>query len=143
VSSTPSISPNLLTRFVRLGAICAFLAVALGAFGAHALKDRLSPYALGVYQTGVQYHMIHALALLFVGLFSDRVSEKGVRFAKAAGTCFFVGIVIFAGSLYALAFTGIRALGAITPLGGVCFLLGWALLTVAASSSAGRREPER
>jgi uncharacterized membrane protein YgdD (TMEM256/DUF423 family) len=142
-SSLPS-PDNLLFRFTRFGAIAAFLAVGLGAFGAHALKDRLAPEMLTIYQTGVQYHMIHALALLFVGLFSDRAGEKGVRFVARAGTCFLVGILIFSGSLYALALTGVRLLGAITPLGGICFLSGWVFLALAASSATtGRREPER
>jgi uncharacterized membrane protein YgdD (TMEM256/DUF423 family) len=117
--------------FVFLGAINGFLAVALGAFGAHALRERLSVEMLEVYKTGVQYHMAHALALLLVGLLAERWREN--RLLQASGWLFFAGIVLFAGSLYALAVSGTRILGAITPLGGLCFLAGWLLLAVAAA----------
>jgi uncharacterized membrane protein YgdD (TMEM256/DUF423 family) len=118
------------TTFVRLGAINAFLAVALGAFGAHGLRDRITPQLLETYQTGAHYHLIHAVALLFVGLLLERLSgdARAVRLVRLAGTLFAVGILLFSGSLYALAVTAIRPLGAITPFGGVCFLTGWALL---------------
>ena len=128
----------MLTTFARIGAIYGFLGVALGAFGAHALRDRISPEWLSVYQTGVQYHLIHALALLFVGVLTDRLTGTAARTARLSGTLFAVGILLFSGSLYALALTGFRKLGIITPFGGVCFLTGWALLAVAVS----RRERE-
>ena len=118
-------------NFVALGAVGGFLAVALGAFGAHALRERISPEMLAVYQTGVQYHLVHALALLLVGLLRERLTSAS-SLVSVCGALFGVGIVLFSGSLYVLAVTGIRAFGAITPLGGVCFLVGWALLAVAA-----------
>jgi uncharacterized membrane protein YgdD (TMEM256/DUF423 family) len=128
----------VLTTFVRLGAINAFLAVALGAFGAHGLRDRLTPQLLETYQTGAHYHLIHAIALLFVGLLVDRLTNdaRAARLVRLAGTLFGAGILLFSGSLYALAITGIRPLGAITPFGGVCFLTGWALLVAAVSRHA-------
>ncbi len=128
-------------RFIQWGAVAAFIGVALGAFGAHAIRDRVSPYLLGVWQTGVQYHIIHAIGLLLVGLLAERTQNtRSLRLLRTVGTLFVAGIVIFGGSLYALTLTGLwmprglRVLGAITPLGGVCFLTGWALLAVAASS---------
>lgn len=127
--------------FVLWGAVFGFLSVALGAFGAHALKEQLgmAPNWLAVWETGVQYHMAHALALLFVGLAADRFAAAGHPLAAWAGRLFACGIVLFSGSLYALALSSLSAsgplkiLGAITPLGGVCFLIGWALLAVAAA----------
>jgi uncharacterized membrane protein YgdD (TMEM256/DUF423 family) len=127
----------MLTTFVRLGAINAFLAVALGAFGAHGLKSRLTADLLAIWKTGTDYHLAHALALLFVALLADRLPNP--RLVRLSGTLFAVGILIFSGSLYALALSGVRVLGAITPLGGVCFLTGWALLVVAVSRK--EREP--
>jgi len=106
-----------------LGALFAFMAVALGAFGAHALKSRFPPDALAVWQTGVLYHGWHALALIGVGaMLLQRPGAAG--FAWAAWL-FTAGIVLFSGSLYALVLTGARSLGAITPVGGVAFLAGW------------------
>jgi len=116
---------------LTLAAILMFVAVAAGAFGAHALKSRLGEELLGVWQTAVQYHAWHALGLAIVGLLLVHVPERaGLGFA---GWCFVAGIVLFSGSLYALALTGQRALGMVTPLGGVAFLLGWAALAYAAS----------
>jgi uncharacterized membrane protein YgdD (TMEM256/DUF423 family) len=107
-----------------------FLAVALGAFGAHALRQRLSPEMLSVFEVGVRYHVYHALALFAVAW----VSEKNPgRLAQASGFAFTLGIVLFSGSLYLLTATGVRWLGAITPLGGTAFLAGWVLLFLAAS----------
>lgn len=103
------------------GAIHAFLAIACGAFGAHALKRRLDVDRLAIFETGARYHMYHALALIAVAWLG---ATRGG--ADAAGALFFAGIVLFSGSLYALALSGVRKLGAITPLGGLCFLLGWA-----------------
>lgn len=111
---------------VAAGAILGFLAVGLGAFGAHALRDHLAVDRMAIYQTGVQYHLAHALAILLVAQMADRLN------ARAVGWLWVAGIVLFSGSLYALAITGIRVLGAITPLGGICFLAGWALLAVRA-----------
>jgi uncharacterized membrane protein YgdD (TMEM256/DUF423 family) len=108
-----------------LGSINAGLSVAAGAFGAHGLKRRLSAEMLAVFETGARYHMYHALALLAVAF----VSMHGAgRPANGAGWCFVVGIVLFSGSLYTLALTGVTRLGMITPFGGTLFIIGWALL---------------
>jgi uncharacterized membrane protein YgdD (TMEM256/DUF423 family) len=107
-----------------------FLAVGAGAFGAHALKARLAPDAFAVYQTAVQYHFWHALGLLAIGILLRQ--QPGSRTLALAGWLLVAGIVLFSGSLYALALTGVRGLGAITPLGGVAFLGGWAALAYAA-----------
>jgi uncharacterized membrane protein YgdD (TMEM256/DUF423 family) len=115
--------------FLLVGALAGFLAVALGAFGAHGLRGRLSPDMLSIFETGVRYHMYHALAIVAVGLIMSRM---GGWLIQLAGWSFAVGIVLFSGSLYALALTGVTVLGAITPLGGVAFLVGWACLIVAA-----------
>jgi uncharacterized membrane protein YgdD (TMEM256/DUF423 family) len=106
--------------------------VAAGAFGAHALAERLSADLLEVFQTGVRYHLVHALALLVVGL---AVDLRPHRLWDVAGWLFSAGIVIFGGSLYALALSGVRWLGAITPIGGLCFLAGWASVALAALRS--------
>jgi uncharacterized membrane protein YgdD (TMEM256/DUF423 family) len=109
-----------------LAALAMFVAVALGAFGAHALKGRLAPDLTGVWQTAVQYHAWHALALLGVGLLL--LYRPDLRRAGWAGVLFAAGIVLFSGSLYALALTGVRGFGAVTPAGGAAFLAGWGLL---------------
>ena len=110
---------------VALGALNAALAVAAGAFGAHGLRARLEPRALEIFETGARYHMYHALAMILAGL----VVARG---AGTAGWIFQAGIVIFSGSLYALALTDVKVLGAITPIGGLAFLVGWAWLGWAA-----------
>jgi uncharacterized membrane protein YgdD (TMEM256/DUF423 family) len=115
--------------FLLLGAVAAFLAVTLGAFGAHGLRGRLSPDMMAVFQTGVQYHMYHALALILVSGIMGRMSGWLIQ---TAGWAFVAGIVLFSGSLYALSISGITMLGAITPLGGLAFLIGWACLAFAA-----------
>jgi uncharacterized membrane protein YgdD (TMEM256/DUF423 family) len=120
----------MLKTFLMLGSLSAFLSVALGAFGAHALKSKLSTDMLNVYQTGVQYHMIHSLGLILIALLADRLGNSSL--VNVSGWALFIGIVLFSGSLYALSLSGIKVLGAITPLGGVSFLLGWALLAIAA-----------
>jgi uncharacterized membrane protein YgdD (TMEM256/DUF423 family) len=115
--------------FLAAGSISAFLAVALGAFAAHGLKGRLTPDLLITFEVGVRYHMYHSLALLAAAWVTSRWPESG---AVAAGWFFLAGILIFSGSLYLLALTGLRWLGAITPLGGVAFLIGWLVLAWAA-----------
>ncbi len=115
--------------FFTLGAWSAFLAVAAGAFGAHALRARLSPELLGVFETGARYQMYHALALLAVGW---AVAQWPGALPRAAGWLFVLGTVLFSGSLYALALSGARWLGAITPLGGVALLAGWVCLALSA-----------
>lgn len=110
-----------------LGCLFGFVAVAAGAFGAHALKDRLPADLLAIFETGARYHLAHAVALLFAALLAGRGGAAGRR-ARAAGWLFVAGIVVFSGSLYALALSGVRAWGAVTPVGGVAFLAGWAVL---------------
>ena len=102
------------------------LAVMLGAFGAHALKARLTPEMMVIYQTGVQYHLIHALGLMVVSLLLNMQPES--RALKASALLIALGIVLFCGSLYALALSGITILGAITPIGGLCFMSAWGLV---------------
>jgi len=116
--------------FITLAAVSGCLSVGLGAFAAHALRDRLSADALQVFQTGVTYQMYHALALLGVGILLARFSADGSAWLSAAGWLFVVGSVLFSGSLYLLALTGTTWLGAITPLGGVAFLAGWLALAI-------------
>lgn len=116
--------------FLAASAASGFLAVALGAFGAHALKTRLSPELLSVYETAVQYHFYHALALFGVALLMANGWQHSLL--KASGVLFLAGLVLFSGSLYALALSGVKVLGAITPLGGLCFLAAWACLFAAA-----------
>lgn len=110
------------------GAVFMALAVMLGAFGAHALKQSLSPEMLAVYKTGVEYQFYHALGLLLIGLIGFQVKS---RFLRLAGVLICVGIVLFSGSLYVLTLSGIKALGAITPIGGLSFVVGWIFLAIA------------
>jgi uncharacterized membrane protein YgdD (TMEM256/DUF423 family) len=112
--------------FFVLGSASAGIAVALGAFGAHALKARLSPEMLAVHETGVRYQMAHALALLAVAWASTR--WPGSAAITASGWLFVAGTLLFSGSLVALSLTGMRGLGAVTPIGGLAWLLGWAAL---------------
>ncbi len=121
-----------MSRFaIAFGAAFAFLGVAAGAFGAHALQPYFAqhPALADIYRTAVQYQMYHALGLLAVGLLAEKLSRP---LATAAEYAFFGGIILFSGSLYALVFSQIRIFGAITPLGGVAFLVGWACLFIAA-----------
>ncbi len=115
--------------FVAIGAAMAALAVVLGAFGAHALKARLPADMLEVYHTAVQYHFWHALGVLAVGLALQLSPEAG--WLRTAGWLLTGGIILFCGSLYLLALTGSKWLGAVTPLGGIAFILGWLALVVA------------
>ncbi|WP_367401415.1 DUF423 domain-containing protein [Solimonas sp. SE-A11] len=119
--------------WLALGASYGFLAVALGAFGAHALKAKLTPDLLAVWKTGVEYHFYHALALLAVGLLARQLQPSGAL--TTAGVCFALGVLLFSGSLYALALSGVRVLGAVTPFGGLLFLVGWACLVRVAIKS--------
>ncbi len=119
--------------FFSAGAISAFLAVGAGAFGAHALRARLDPAMLAIFETGARYKMYHALGLMAVAW---AVTRWPGPWAGRAGWLFIVGTVVFSGSLYALALTGIRWLGAITPLGGLAFLAGWLCLALAARQPA-------
>lgn len=111
--------------FLVAGALSGFLAVAAGAFGAHALREKLAPEMMQIWQTAVLYQVIHSLALLFTGLAAAWKPEVAWC---CPGWCFASGIVVFSGSLYTLAFTGEKWLGAVTPFGGGAFLVGWASL---------------
>ncbi len=115
--------------WIALGAINAFLAVGFGAFGAHGLKAKLTAQMLAVYQTGVEYHMAHALGLVLIGVMSLHFPES--VWLKTSAGLLLLGIILFSGSLYILSMTGIRQLGMITPIGGLAFLLGWLCLFVA------------
>lgn len=112
--------------FVLLGALCALLGVAAGAFGAHALKATISPEALAIYHTGADYQMWHALGLLAIGILHQQTPDS--KLLRWAGWLMFGGIGLFSGSLYLLALTNLRWLGMITPIGGVSFMLAWLLL---------------
>lgn len=136
-------SPARERTFVGLGAASAFVAVAAGAFGAHGLREALTPDRLAVFETAVRYQMVHALALVAAGLLATRRRGRGV---PAAGWLFLLGTVLFSGSLYALALTGTSAWGAVTPFGGVAWLAGWAILALASRKPrviVAEVEPER
>jgi uncharacterized membrane protein YgdD (TMEM256/DUF423 family) len=115
--------------FFIIGSLSGALGVAAGAFAAHALRNRLTPEMLNVFEVGVRYHLIHALALLGVAWAAHRWPGP---MTSAAGWLFVAGTVLFSGSLYALSLSGVRALGAITPFGGVAFIAGWLALAWAA-----------
>jgi uncharacterized membrane protein YgdD (TMEM256/DUF423 family) len=118
--------------FMLIGSLAGFVGVGAGAFGAHGLRSRLSPDMLGIFETAVRYQMYHALALLITAVVVGRVGDA--RLLTVAGWSFITGIVLFSGSLYALALTGITGLGAITPIGGLAFLIGWGCLAVFAAA---------
>jgi len=118
--------------FLLIGSVLGFLGVAFGAFGAHALKARLSPEMLAVFETGVRYQMYHAFAVLIVAAAIGHLGDA--RLLVMAGWFFVAGVLLFSGSLYALALTGTGILGAITPIGGLLFLIGWACLAVFAAT---------
>lgn len=117
---------------LTLAAAGGLLSVAFGAFGAHALRERLDAYALGIFETAVQYQFYHSLALLGVGVLLMQTPDSALL--RSSAVLFLIGILIFSGSLYALSFTGLRWLGAVTPIGGLAFIAGWACLGAAAWS---------
>ena len=121
------------TLFLMAGSIAGFFAVGLGAFAAHGLKAKVAPEMLAVFQTGVQYHMYHSLALIAVGILIKLYGN--ISAFQTSGWLFIAGILLFSGSLYGLALGGPRLLGPITPLGGVCFLIGWIALFIGALRS--------
>lgn len=123
-----------MSGFVALGAVLALLSVGLGAFGAHGLRGRLTAEDLERFRTGVQYQGMHSLGMVLVGVLATLHPATAW---KVAGWLFVVGIVVFSGSLYALALSGRRRLGAITPIGGLAFLVGWAALALGALSIRG------
>lgn len=120
-------------HFLLIGAILGFLGVAVGAFGAHGLRNRLSPEMLAVFEIGVRYQMYHVFALLIVAASIGHAGQA--RLLTIAGWSFVAGIVIFSGSLYALALTSTTVFGAVTPIGGLAFLVGWACLAFFAAAS--------
>ena len=121
--------PQSAKIFLLLGSLAMMFAVGLGAFGAHGLKDKLSADMLAVYRTGVDYHFYHALGLLALGMIAAHLPESDL--VKWSGGLMAAGLVLFSGSLYLLALTGTRWLGAITPLGGAAWIVAWALLAAA------------
>ena len=112
--------------FITLASLSGMLAVVFGAFGAHALKGKLDDQALKVFETAVQYHFYHTVALLVVGVIA--LNQPQTMLLKSSGWLFVIGILVFSGSLYLLSLTGVRWLGAITPLGGLALIAGWACL---------------
>jgi len=119
---------SLAKLFLFTGSLNALLVIVLGAFGAHALKARLTSDMLATYQTGIQYHFYHAVGLMMIGLIALHVPPSG--YLKWSGWLMLAGILLFSGSLYLLSVSGIRWLGAITPIGGTAFILAWALLAI-------------
>lgn len=112
--------------WIKIAGVMGFLGVALGAFGAHGLKQKVTPELLAVFNTGVLYHLIHGVALFALALFGS-ATGRPVTWPAAL---WLAGIVLFSGSLYLLALTGVKQLGAVTPLGGLCFLSGWVLVAI-------------
>ena len=132
----PSASPSG-RSVVMLGAALAFLSVVAGAFGAHGAKPLLSSDLFGIYQTAVQYQFFHSIALLVVGIMAALPLRFNYRYLMISAAGFLVGILLFSGSLYLYAFTGVKKLGMITPFGGLCFLVGWLMLGLSAWSVGG------
>jgi len=120
-------------RFLLLGALSALIGVGMGAFGAHGLKTVISPEMLAVYQTGVTYQMYHALGLIGIALTNRQAPDS--KLLHWAGRLMFSGILLFSGSLYLLVFLNLKWLGMITPIGGVCFLTAWLLITIFAAKN--------
>lgn len=112
--------------FLLIGSIVMALGVGIGAFGAHGLEPRISERMMKNYQTGVQYHMIHGLGIIAIALAGMKITSSSLL--TGAGWAFLIGIIFFSGSLYVMALTGITKLGAITPIGGLAFIIGWILL---------------
>lgn len=123
---------NAKTLWLRIAAICGGLAIVLGAFGAHGLKESISEEMLIIFETGVKYHFYHALAMLGLIAFAKQASIP--KSMTGVCICWLFGILIFSGSLYILAISGIRWLGAITPIGGVLMIIGWFWLAISAKS---------
>ena len=112
-----------MNKWIKIGGIMGFLGVALGAFGAHGLKSTITPEMMDVFKTGVLYHLIHSIVILGIGFYGKEQFKKAAYF-------FLTGIILFSFSLYLLSITSITAFGYITPFGGVCFLIGWAMLII-------------
>jgi len=118
-----------MNKFLTIGAAFGLLAVIIGAFGAHGLEKSLSPHALSRYHTGVEYQFYHVFALFFVGILKANKASTSLLL-KYSGIAFIIGIVLFSGSLYLYAITGITKFGMVTPLGGIAFIIGWTLLMI-------------
>jgi uncharacterized membrane protein YgdD (TMEM256/DUF423 family) len=120
-------------NFFLLGIVLCLLSVVLGAFAAHGLKNLISAQSVTVFQTGVQYQFYHGIALLVLGVAQPQLmpSDTQTTYARRAGMLFVIGTVLFSGSLYLIATTGIKIFGPITPIGGVCFIVGWLLMFLA------------
>lgn len=118
---------GMFKRFILIGAFSAMTATILGAFAAHGLKTQFSDYQMQIFQTGIFYQFIHSLALLFVGMF---LWQFNTRTLQVSGWLFFMGILLFSGSLYLMSLMQVKAIGVVTPFGGVCFIVGWLLLAV-------------
>ena len=129
----------MMQKWPAVGGVFALLAVAFGAFGAHGLETRLTPHLLDVFKTGAYYQMVHALGLILVG--QRAVQRPECRLLRLSCQLFTAGIVVFSGSLYALALSGQPRLGMITPLGGLCFMAGWAVY-VTAEVTADKKSPD-
>lgn len=114
------------------GAILAFLSVAIGAFGAHALKNVLTEHYTAIWETGVHYQMFHAIGLIVIGILMSKSLMGPTQLLSRAGILMFIGVILFSGSLYVLSITQIKVLGAITPIGGVLFLVAWLLVIISA-----------
>ena len=117
-------------KWIGIGSILVMLSVMIGAFGAHMLEPIIGEDKISVYETGVQYHMIHALGIILIGIIMKVFGEAKLLVWSAR--LLFIGIILFSGSLYALSISGLGPLGAITPLGGVCFIAGWICLAITA-----------
>jgi uncharacterized membrane protein YgdD (TMEM256/DUF423 family) len=126
-------SNSMAKLFLILGGINAALVVMLGAFGAHGLKTKLTAEMLAVYQTGVHYHLFHALGLLAVGLVASQIADS--VWLKWSGWLMLLGIILFSGSLYVLSVSGMRWLGMVTPFGGVAFIAAWIVFVIAVAKS--------
>ncbi|MGG3838585.1 DUF423 domain-containing protein [Paenibacillus thiaminolyticus] len=120
----------MLRRYAIIGSLNMLLSVALGAFGAHIMQARLTPERMATYETAVQYHMVHALGLILIAILADKLADQ--KKVQWSARLLLTGMIIFSGSLYLLCFTGFSMLGAITPIGGVAFLIGWLMLALAA-----------
>jgi len=121
------------TNWIGFGGVLGALGVALGAFGSHGLKGRITPEDLAIFETAVRYQMLHAFALLAVGFFAMRIDSGMVR---ASGFLFLIGTIVFSGSLYTLIFSGQRWWGAVAPIGGASLIAGWVVLAIAAFRAA-------
>ena len=124
-------------RLLRVGAVLAMLGVLIGAFGAHALKNSLPTDMVAVYQTGVQYHLIHALGIVLIAVLA--ITQPSWKRLMLAGWLMVIGVLLFSGSLYLLALSGVRLFGAITPLGGMCFIAAWGLLVFSPQGAPAER----